>query len=76
MSKLTREERRARIAQLEQELSILRAEEAEELGFDSQAVIEECRALKKAHRPMDAVRLYRNKTGCGLREAHDVIQAM
>lgn len=76
MDKLTQEERRARIAHLEQELSILRAQEVEELGFDAQTVIEECRTLKKAHRPMDAVRLYRNKIGCGLREAHDSVQAM
>jgi ribosomal protein L7/L12 len=76
MDKLTREERRARIHQLEQELAMLRAQEVEEQGADSQDVLEACRALKRANQPMQAIRLYRDKMGCGLREAHDAVQVL
>lgn len=76
MENLTREERSARIAQLEQELSILRAQEAVEFSVDERAVVEECSALKRARQVIEATKLYRRKMGCGLREAHDAVQAM
>ncbi|HDR9103347.1 hypothetical protein [Paraburkholderia sp. A3RO-2L] len=61
---------------MEHELAVLRAQEVEEQGADCQAVLEACRALKRANQPMQAVRLYRDKMRCGLREAHDAVQVL
>jgi ribosomal protein L7/L12 len=76
MEKLTTAARRARIAALKEELAELYAQESAESGAEAQAVIEECRTLKRAHKPIDAVKLYRNKMGCGLREAHDFVRTL
>lgn len=76
MSTLTRDERIARIAELEQELAVLRAEEAAEHTVDEKAIVAECLALKNSGKSIDAVKLYRNKMGCGLREAHYAVQAL
>lgn len=76
MENLTREARSARISQLTQELLVLREQEAAEFSVDEKAVVEECRALKRAHKDMEATKLYRSKMGCGLREAHDAVQSM
>lgn len=73
---LTREERKRRIIELEQELVALRAQESKEAGVDEKAVINECRTLMRANKRVEATKLYRSKMGCGLREAHYAVMSM
>ncbi|KVP96724.1 hypothetical protein WJ96_05725 [Burkholderia ubonensis] len=76
MEKMTSEQRRARILELQTELNRLRAEELIELGteVDYKLVMSECRELVQKGDRVKAVNHYRLKTGSGLREAYDVMQ--
>lgn len=76
MEQMTPEERRARIVELERELAELRRQELDEKNAAEQAIIEECRALKRANKEMQAIKLYRDKMGVCLREAKDYVDSM
>jgi ribosomal protein L7/L12 len=73
---MNKEQRRARIAELERELAELRKQESEDLGYDHEALLSECRVLKRDRKAIEATKLYRAKVGCGLREAHYAIEAL
>jgi len=76
MEQMTPEARRARIVQLEQELAELRQQELAEKDAHQQTIIEQCRVLKRANKEMQAIKLYRDKMGVGLREAKDYVDSM
>ena len=73
---MTSLERQARIAELVRELAELRKQESEELGYDHEALLAECRALKRNQKRVEAVKLYRSKVGCGLGDARFAIDAL
>jgi hypothetical protein len=68
------EARRLKILALRKELVELEAEQYGEADAEREAVIEECRKLKRAGKRIEATKHYRAKTGCGLREAHDFVE--
>jgi ribosomal protein L7/L12 len=76
MEQMTREQRRERIVQLERELAELRQQELAEKDADQQAIIEQCRVLKRSNKEMQAIKLYRDKMGVSLREAKDYVDSM
>lgn len=76
LAQLTPEQRRIRIKELEAELSKLRALEAADKEVDIRQLRIDCLALKNAGKSMDAITKYRYAMGCGLREAHDAVQAL
>jgi hypothetical protein len=71
---MTREERQARIAELELELAQLCREETDAALADGAALIEECVRMANAGQKVAAVKLYRNRMGTPLREALDAIE--
>ena len=68
--------RHARIIELQRELQDLMLEEEQAAQVDSRSLREECLRMKQAGRAVQAVKHYREKVGCGLREAHDVVMAL
>lgn len=70
------QERTERIATLLAELSDLQRQEAEASLNDHARLLEQCKKLRQAGARIDAVKLYRNKTSCGLRIAMDVVDAL
>lgn len=42
-------------------------------GKDLQALLAKCREMHACGNGIEAIKLYRNKAGCGLREAHDAV---
>ena len=76
MNAMTPEARRARIAELRAELAKLLDQEHAACFMDVSYVKAECRAMKSSGQAVAAVKHYRDKVGCGLREAHDVVMAM
>ena len=73
---LEREQRWARIKALRDELDELNRQEAAESCADMQAVEGECLRLFRTGDPVAAIKLYRNKTGLGLRESKDAIDRL
>lgn len=73
---MTSEQRRARIAELRQELDELLRQEYALDGPDHEALIEECRHLKRDGRTVAAIKHYRTKVGCGLIEARDLVDTL
>lgn len=73
---MTSEQRRARIAELRQELDELLRQEYALDGLDHEALIEECRRLKRDGRPFAAIKHYRTKVSCGLLEARDTVDLL
>ena len=73
---MNQEQRKARIAELERELAELRKQESADLGYDHEALLAECRALKHDRKLAEATKHYRAKVGCGLREALYAIEAL
>ena len=69
-------ERRARITELQQELSRLLREEYELTSASAQLVLDECRALKKEGRMVEAIKHYRNRAGSSLRDAKNVVDGL
>lgn len=70
---LSAKERQVRIDQLRAELAELLAQEAAQMGVDTQAVEQECLAHIQEGRIFDAIRHYRTRMGCGLGEARDAV---
>ena len=68
--------REARLFELRRELQALMLEEEQAAGVDSQVLREQCREMKLAGRAIEATKLYRQRVGCSLREAHVVVQAL
>lgn len=74
---MTPTERQARITALRKELAELLDEEAAEAGIANMSTLkEECVALIRQNKAVEAVKLYRMRVGCGLRDAHDAVTAM
>ncbi len=70
------QERTERIAELKAELAELLREEAEIAAIDHAGLADLCREKKLNGERIEAVKLYRNKTGCGLREAMYAVDAL
>ena len=68
--------RTLRIRELQAELRALLDEEAAEVCKDLANVKAQCATMANAGRRIEAINLYRNKTGLGLREAMQVVDAM
>jgi ribosomal protein L7/L12 len=70
-------ERQQRIAELRAELFRLQAEEAREAVAATDGTLRaECLEMLHRELPVTAVKHYRNRTGCTLREAKAAIDAM
>lgn len=70
------EARRVRIVALRQELVALEAEQYGEKNAERDAVIAECRVLKRSGQNIQAIKHYRAKMGCGLSEARDFVDSL
>lgn len=68
--------RARRIKELQDELRALLDEEAAAAGNDLAALKEECRLLARTGKPMEAIKLYRGRTGLSLRESAQVIDGL
>ena len=68
--------RTLRIRALKDELNALLDEEAREVCDDLEAVKAMCARMAKEGRRVEAVRLYRHRTGLSLRESLQVVQNM
>jgi len=68
--------RHARIIELQRELQALMLEEEQAAKIDSRGLRQECLRMKQSGQTVQAVKYYREKVGCGLREAHDVVMAL
>lgn len=75
---MTPQERRERISDLRIELGQLLLEEANEYGstLDGKEILEECKVLKKEGKVIEAIRLFREKVGCGLMEAKHAVEGI
>lgn len=70
------QERTTRITELKAELADLLREEAEAAATDFAGLSEKCKEMRNAGNRIEAVKLYRNRTGCGLREAMYAVDAL
>jgi ribosomal protein L7/L12 len=68
--------RTLRIRALQAELRALLDEEASEVCKDLAATKAECASIARAGNRVDAVKLYRNKTGLSLRESLQVVESL
>jgi ribosomal protein L7/L12 len=68
--------RTLRIRALQAELRALLDEEAAEVCKDLSSTKAECARLAKAGQRVEAVKLYRNKTGLSLRESLQVVESL
>lgn len=73
---MTSQQRRVRIAELELELAELRRQELCANGADCEALLEQCRTLKRDGKPVEAIKHYRNACGSTLVEARDAVIAL
>lgn len=68
----------ARLQVLYQEIDAIHNEQLSRIGLvvNLAEVKAECRSIKSSKGVSSAVRVYRDKVGCGLREAHDVVMRL
>lgn len=69
-------QRQARINELRRELASLLAEEAAECGKNLDAVNALCLEHLRNGRPVDAIKAFREGSGCSLGEARDAVNGL